>query len=556
MDKLRNSQENFHKKINNNNINNNSSINFYFPQNKSDTYATIIQMLKSDLITIQDMINLNKKDIKMYKLLSKSPGLTKKLNDIEQNNTINNLIEKLNEDCNIEKIMKIYGIKNQNELIQKLFLELEYNDLLIKKTNDFFVLMKLKLCNNDSFQDSISKIIHIKDFFDYLPDLNNNNNNNTTNNIIITNITNNNNNNNNNNENKENKENNIISEYLSIKNIKDFSNYSNKNTTNPIILQTQTLISQYISSLNDNITNVLKFLFLFDKERYSNEISPLEKLEKLIDNLLEIIKNIKNNEKNNNNIKQEILDVKDKYEIEIHKIKKNIENYEKENNELKLINKKLKEENEMHLNNEKNFENIKKDFEKLKYTQKDFDDFKSKCNTENFKLKNEIKELNELLKLNEEELNKKNLTIINNNNNNNNNKISNSEFNNFLIRNEINFSKFKKDTFDLLNNEIKELSMNNDKLTEKYNILKIENEDYKKKLNLLHSKKFSEDSYEQVLLTQFNTMKELFENKINSLNEELTQIKNEVKVQLYQKDQEIKEANRLKDLLMNQIMQQ
>ena len=51
-------------------------------------------------------------------------------------------------------------------------------------------------------------------------------------------------------------------------------------------------------------------------------------------------------------------------------------------------------------------------------------------------------------------------------------------------------------------------------------------------------------------------MKELFENKINSLNEELTQIKNEVKVQLYQKDQEIKEANRLKDLLMNQIMQQ
>ena len=129
MDKLRNSQENFHKKINNNNINNNSSINFYFPQNKSDTYSTIIQMLKSDLITIQDMINLNKKDIKMYKLLSKSPGLTKKLNDIEQNNTINNLIEKLNEDCNIEKIMKIYGIKNQNELIQKLFLELEYNDL-------------------------------------------------------------------------------------------------------------------------------------------------------------------------------------------------------------------------------------------------------------------------------------------------------------------------------------------------------------------------------------------------------------------------------------------
>jgi len=140
---------------------------FYLQENKSETYQTLIQMLKSDLIQIQDMINSNSGDIKMYKILSKTPGLTKKLTEIEEIKSINNYIEKINEDSrNIDKILKIYNCKQQ-ELIQKLYLELSYNELLLKKINDYFVLMKLKLYKDDTYQETLSKIIPINSFMDH-----------------------------------------------------------------------------------------------------------------------------------------------------------------------------------------------------------------------------------------------------------------------------------------------------------------------------------------------------------------------------------------------------
>ena len=137
---------------------------FYLQQKKSESYPTIIQMLKSDLIQIQDMINSNSSDIKMYKILNKSPGLSKKLTEIEGSKEINNYIEKINEDSkNINKISKIYNCKNE-ELIQKLYRELSYNELLLKKINDFFILMKLKIYRDDTYQETLSKIITINSF--------------------------------------------------------------------------------------------------------------------------------------------------------------------------------------------------------------------------------------------------------------------------------------------------------------------------------------------------------------------------------------------------------
>ena len=140
---------------------------FYLQENKSETYQTLIQMLKSDLIQIQDMINSNSGEIKMYKILSKTPGLTKKLTEIEEIKSINNYIDKINEDSkNIDKISKIYNCKQQ-ELIQKLYLELSYNELLLKKINDYFVLMKLKLYKDDTYQETLSKIIPVNSFMEH-----------------------------------------------------------------------------------------------------------------------------------------------------------------------------------------------------------------------------------------------------------------------------------------------------------------------------------------------------------------------------------------------------
>ena len=136
---------------------------FYLSESKVDTYPTLTQMLKSDLLKIQDMINNNSSDIKMYKLLSKSPGLTKKLSEIEETKNLN--IEKISESAkNIDKISKIYGTKNLQELVSKIFLELSYNELLLKKLNDYFILMKLKLYKDDTYQESLSKVINVQSF--------------------------------------------------------------------------------------------------------------------------------------------------------------------------------------------------------------------------------------------------------------------------------------------------------------------------------------------------------------------------------------------------------
>ena len=160
--------ENFHKKGGKNHLNSSlTGSSFYLQDSKTETYPTLIQMLKSDLIQIQDMINNNSSDIKMYKLLSKTPGLTKKLSEIEENKNINPIIEKMSEDSkNIDKISKIYGCKNINELISKIFLELNYNELLLKKFYDYFTLMKLKLYKDDTYQESLSKVIPIQNFMD------------------------------------------------------------------------------------------------------------------------------------------------------------------------------------------------------------------------------------------------------------------------------------------------------------------------------------------------------------------------------------------------------
>ena len=138
---------------------------FYLSESKVDSYPTLIQMLKSDLMKIQDMIKYNSSDIKMYKLLSKTPGLTKKLSEIEENKSIN--IEKIAESSkNIDKISKIYGTKNLQELVSKIFLELTYNEQILKKLNDYFILMKLKLYKDDTYQENLSKIISVQTFME------------------------------------------------------------------------------------------------------------------------------------------------------------------------------------------------------------------------------------------------------------------------------------------------------------------------------------------------------------------------------------------------------
>ena len=344
--------ENSHGKISLDKINplsqSSTNTHFYIQQKKSESYPTIIQMLKSDLIQIQDMINSNSGDIKMYKILNKSPGLSRKLTEIESSFEINNYIDKINEDSkNIKKISKIYNCK-EDELIQKLYKELCYNELLLKKINDFFILMKLKIYRDDTYQETLSKVITINSFIERALSL-------PINNIDIN------------------------LEKKKIKEEKKENIFINNNE-------------------NDN------------KDKIFNTEIKLD---------------------NNNDYKNNLKKILDEYE--------------------KVIKK-----------------------EKFEFNQK-------------------------------------------------------------------------------INEEIKELNIEINKLKEENDVLIQEKNNLEKNIETIRGKKLDQDSYENILRDQFNDMKEAFKEKINELNDELENIKQETRVKFYQKDEELKQANYLKNAFLEEI---
>ena len=365
---------------------------FYLSQNKVDSYPTLIQMLKSDLLKIQDMISSNSSDIKMYKLLSKTPGLTKKLSEIEESKNIN--IEKINESAkNIDKINKIYGTKNLQELVSKLFLELTYNEQILKKLNDYFILMKLKLYKDDTYQENLSKIISVQTFME--------------------------------------KAVNIV----------------------PIS-----------GGLDERIIQLS-----LEKEKLSKELLELkDKMEK---------------NKNTN------LESKDN---EINKLKKEIE----------LLKKKLEEERE-------NYNNMSM--------------ISNTNNTSNI-FETEIKFRNS------------------------------SEFKKILTDFEADLKKSREGFCSKLNEEIKDIKIKFEKLEENFNVINEERKSLKKEVDKMRKGGFDPDSYEAVLRDQFETMKKSFMIKLENLNEELNNVKQESRVKIYQIEEEMKECNYLKNVFLNQLV--
>ena len=460
MEKRRKSGDNFHKKLGSSrgrDLQGTSSSNFYIPSSKSENYSTIIQILKSDLLTIQDMINSNSGDIKMYKLLSKTPGLTKKLSEIEETKNITNFIDKITEQsANIDKINNIYGTKNINECIQKLYLECGLNDLLIKKIYDYFTLMKLKINNDDTFQESLSKVIVIKEFIEKIKSRN-------TNNINSNDI-----------KNLPSLQNNEIEEFLKINTLNELLdlNVKNKKINSHVIK----LVNDYFNNLNINITKTINEINI--SKKYSNDM-----------------KNLKGTEI------EKFFKLKDIYD----KMLKNINN---------------------------DYENL------LKNKEKEIKELKEKFEKEKEMLKNTMSQNNNLNNI------KSNDNII---------EIENINMNDFIKRHEEEYMKIKNNCLKTLDKEIKDLTSKINKLTEENNILKLDNEDMKKKLDVIN-KEFNEESYEQVLLQQFETMKSAFVKRIDELTSKLNNIEYDTRRKVYQLEEDLKDSEHSKSLFLDQIL--
>ena len=460
MEKRRKSGDNFHKKLGSSrgrDLQGTSSSTFYIPSSKSENYSTIIQILKSDLLTIQDMINSNSGDIKMYKLLSKTPGLTKKLSEIEETKNINNFIDKITEQsANIDKINNIYGTKNINECIQKLYLECGLNDLLIKKIYDYFTLMKLKINNDDTFQESLSKVIVIKEFIEKIKSRN-------TNNINSNDI-----------KNLPSLKNNEIEEFLKINTLNELLdlNVKNKKIDSHVIK----LVNDYFNNLNINITKTINEINI--SKKYSNDM-----------------KNLKGTEI------EKFFKLKDIYD----KILKNLNN---------------------------DYENL------LKNKEKEIKELKEKFEKEKEMLKNTMSQNNNLNNI------KNNDNII---------EIEKINMNDFIKRHEEEYMKIKNNCLKTLDKEIKDLTSKINKLTEENNILKLDNEDMKKKLDVIN-KEFNEESYEQVLLQQFETMKSAFVKRIDELTSKLNNIEYDTRRKVYQLEEDLKDSEHSKSLFLDQIL--
>ena len=527
MEKARISGDNFYKRVGSSRGRELLTLNnFYVPSNKSETFSTLIQMLKSDLLSIQEMINSNCNDIKMYKLLSKSPGLTKKLSEIEESKNINNYIDKITEQSsNIEKISKIYGSKNSNECIQKLYLENGLNDLLVKKITDFFTLMKLKINNDDTYQESLSKIIIIKEFIEKIINKNKNSNN-VSNSKTLPPL---------NNKNE-------IDEFIKINTLNELLDLNMKNKKiGPHVVK---LVNDYFKNLNVNITNTINKIDTLKK--YSNEIKNLKgthvekffKLKDIYDQILtDLNKNyedlIKEN-KNIPNLNEEINKIKEKYENEINKLK----------NQFKIE----KEDLEKKIPMNDNVEKIKKEFiEEKKNLEENHQKQIEKLNSLIKKLEKKIKELEEENKKNKEKEKEKNPIE---------NKpiVEKIDMKDFLKKHEEKYSKNQKETIKKIDKEIRELTLTVNELKEEINILKTENIDLKKKLEITETKNFNPESYEQVLLQQYEKMKLSFTEKVEELTQNLNTIQFDARKRVFQLEQDLKDAQNVKSLFLDQIL--
>ena len=81
-----------------------------------------------------------------------------------------------------------------------------------------------------------------------------------------------------------------------------------------------------------------------------------------------------------------------------------------------------------------------------------------------------------------------------------------------------------------------------------------ERKSLKKEMDKVKKGGFDQDSYEAVLRDQFETMKRSFMEKLDNLNEELNNVKQESRLKIYQTEEEMKECNHLKNVFLNQLV--
>ena len=124
----------------------------------------------------------------------------------------------------------------------------------------------------------------------------------------------------------------------------------------------------------------------------------------------------------------------------------------------------------------------------------------------------------------------------------------------FVKKHDLEYSKNKKEANKKFDNQLKELNLKVNQLTEEINIIKLEKLDLKKKLDIIQAKNFNPNSYEKILLEQFDMVRDSFSQKVDDLNYQLEMIQNDSRRKIYELEQKLKESEHLKQVFLEQIL--
>jgi chromosome segregation ATPase len=418
--------------------------------------------------------------------------------------------------------------------------------------------MKLSLHKDDTYQESLSKIISIKSFIEKtISKINEKNKN-------------------------RNIHNNNDNSILKIESLQELLTLNNDKNTTDIIKHIIKLINKYFKNENESIISKTnnennKDEYKINVEQLGNK-SEILKFEQIINELINIIYKLKksyieekgkneklmneisekdklieamNNNTNSdiNNLKTELENEKKKILEQMEELNKKYEDKEKEYDLLKEENNRLIQEISQCKENEQNSSEKNLKFEDdLKVKDEKILDLE-KINSE---LNNKINELNK--KINE--LNNK-ITELEKKKNNNidiNKVMKDSDIIKMVNNYDVQLKKLGNDLMNKNKDELRDLENKLKNLESKYEMIVLERESLKKNIIYLKGKKYDPDSYEEVLKEQFETMRNAFTQKIDDLNEELNDVKRDSRVRIYNLELELKENVRLKNNFLKQII--
>ena len=189
----------------------------------------------------------------------------------------------------------------------------------MKKVSDYFTLMKLKLYNDDTYQESLSKIIFIREFIEKIP-----NKNNVNKNVNFE------------------KKKSEIDDFLKINTLNELLDYNSKNKK--ICTHIFRLVENYFNDINNNIIktinkfdieNNLNFLTNFKGTQVEKYFKLKETYNKILSNYNLKYENLLSKVKNKENLDIEINLLNEKYEKEIIELNNKLDKLLKENENLK-----------------------------------------------------------------------------------------------------------------------------------------------------------------------------------------------------------------------------